>query len=235
MKRFLAWTLALVLALALAGCSGSSVLSKVQDIMQNADDKDDTPAVSTPATTAPAASTPAASTPAASAPAATAPAASTPAASSDEWIGDKTDSERNEQSYYAGGVGDHMRTVFFEFTINSVEYPEAYGDITPADGNQLILADVTVRNVFPQTLPMSIYDFQIQWGEGDEDFGYQKKGLVGDNLMPDQYQLLRGATETYKLLYEVPAPVDPAKLSISYLEVWDDNTEGDVFFVYFVE
>lgn len=216
MKRFLAWTLALVLALALAGCSGSSV----QSMMQGADD-DDTPAASTPA----------ASTPAASAPAASTPAASVPAESSDEWIGDKTDSEREEQSYYSGRVGDHMRNIFFEYTINSVEYPDSYGDITPADGNQLILADVTVRNVFSQTLPMSIYDFQIQWGEGDEDFGYQAEGLTGDNLMPDQYQLLRGASESYKLLYEVPA--DATEFSISYLEVWDDNTEGDVFFVYF--
>lgn len=216
MKRFLAWTLALVLALALAGCSGSSV----QSMMQGADD-DDTPAASAPAASAPAASTPAAST----------PAASVPAESSDEWIGDKTDSEREEQSYYSGRVGDHMRNVFFEYTINSVEYPDSYGDITPADGNQLILADVTVRNVFSQTLPMSIYDFQIQWGEGDEDFGYQAEGLTGDNLMPDQYQLLRGASESYKLLYEVPA--DATEFSISYLEVWDDNTEGDVFFVYF--
>lgn len=216
MKRFLAWTLALVLALALAGCSGSSV----QSMMQGADD-DDTPAASTPAASAPAASTPAAST----------PAASVPAESSDEWIGDKTDSEREEQSYYSGRVGDHMRNVFFEYTVNSVEYPDSYGDITPADGNQLILADVTVRNVFSQTLPMSIYDFQIQWGEGDKDFGYQAEGLAGDNLMPDQYQLLRGASESYKLLYEVPA--DTTEFSISYLEVWDDNTEGDVFFVYF--
>lgn len=216
MKRFLAWTLALVLALALAGCSGSSV----QSMMQGADD-DDTPAASTPAASAPAASTPAAST----------PAASVPAESSDEWIGDKTDSEREEQSYYSGRVGDHMRNVFFEYTVNSVEYPDSYGDITPADGNQLILADVTVRNVFSQTLPMSIYDFQIQWGDGDQDFDYQAEGLTGDNLMPDQYQLLRGASESYKLLYEVPA--DATEFSISYLEVWDDNTEGDVFFVYF--
>lgn len=217
MKRILAWTLALVLALALAGCSGSSV----QSMMQGADDKEDMPAASAPA----------ASTPQASIPEASAPAASTPAASSDEWIGDKTDSERGEQSYYAGRVGDHMRNVFFEFTVNSVEYPDAYGNITPAAGNQLILADVSVRNVFSQTLPMSIYDFQVQWGEGDEDFGYQAEGLVGDNLMPDQYQLLRGASESYKLLYEVPA--DATEFSISYLEVWDDNTEGDVFFVYF--
>lgn len=211
MKRFLAWTLALVLALALAGCSGSNV----QSMMQGSDDNDDTPAASTPA-----ASTPAAST----------PAASTPSGSSDEWIGRKSESD---DGYFSGRIGDHMRTVFFEFTVNSVEYPEAYGDITPADGNQLVLADVTVRNVFSQTLPMSIYDFQIQWGDGDQDFGYQAEGLVGDNLMPDQYQLLRGASESYKLLYEIPADADPNKLSISYLEVWDDNTEGDVFFVYF--
>lgn len=216
MKRFLAWTLALVLALALAGCSGSNV----QSMMQGSDDNDDTPAASTPA----------ASTPAASAPAASTPAASTPSGSSDEWIGRKSESD---DGYFSGRIGDHMRTVFFEFTVNSVEYPEAYGDITPADGNQLVLADVTVRNVFSQTLPMSIYDFQIQWGEGDEDFGYQAEGLTGDNLMPDQYQLLRGASESYKLLYEIPADADPNKLSISYLEVWDDNTEGDVFFVYF--
>ena len=198
MKRFLAWTLALCLALALAGCSGSNV----QSMMQGSDGNS-TPAVSTPA-------------------------ASTPAASSDEWIGRKSESD---DGYFSGRIGDRMRNVFFEYTVNSVEYPESYGDITPAEGNQLIVADVTVRNVFSQTLPMSIYDFQIQWGDGDQDFGYQEEGLAGDNLMPDQYQLMRGASETYKLVYQVPA--DATEFSISYLEVWEDNTEGDVFFVYF--
>lgn len=216
MKRFLAWTLALVLALALAGCSGSNV----QSMMQGSDDNDDTPAASTPAASTPAASTPAAST----------PAASTPSEPSGEWIGRKSE---DDPPYFDGRIGDRMRTVFFEFTVNSVEYPDSYGDITPADGNQLVVADVTVRNVFSQTLPMSIYDFQIQWGDGDQDYGYQEEGLTGDNLMPDQWQLMRGASETYKLLYEIPADADPNKLSISYLEVWEDNTQGDVFFVYF--
>lgn len=167
MKRFLAWTLALVLALALAGCSGSNV----QSMMQGSDDN------------------------------------------------------------FEGRIGDRMRNVFFEYTVNSVDYPASYGDITPADGNQLVVADVTVRNVFSQTLPMSIYDFQIQWGDGDQDYGYQEEGLTGDNLMPDQWQLMRGAAETYKLVFQVPA--DATEFSISYLEVWEDNTQGDVFFVYF--
>lgn len=214
MKRFLAWTLALVLALALAGCSGSNV----QSMMQGSDDNDDTPAASTPAASTPAASTPAAST----------PAASTPSEPSGEWIGRKSE---DDPAYFKGRIGDRMRNVFFEYTVNSVDYPASYGDITPADGNQLVVADVTVRNVFSQTLPMSIYDFQIQWGDGDEDYGYQEEGLTGDNLMPDQWQLMRGAAETYKLVFQVPA--DATEFSISYLEVWEDNTQGDVFFVYF--
>ena len=203
MKKLLALALAAVMVFCLAACGGSG-------------------------SSAPAASTPAASTPAASAPAASTPAASTPSGSSDEWIGRKSESD---DGYFSGRIGDHMRNVFFEYTVNSVDYPASYGDITPADGNQLLVADVTVRNVFSQTLPMSIYDFQIQWGDGDQDFGYQEEGLTGDNLMPDQWQLMRGASETYKLVYQVPA--DATEFSISYLEVWEDNTEGDVFFVYF--
>ena len=214
MKRFLAWTLALVLALALAGCSGSNV----QSMMQGSDDNDDTPAASTPA----------ASTPAASAPAASTPAASTPSEPSGEWIGRKSE---DDPAYFEGRIGDRMRNVFFEYTVNSVDYPASYGDITPADGNQLVVADVTVRNVFSQTLPMSIYDFQIQWGDGDQDYGSQEAGLPGDNLMPDQFFNEPATTETYKLVFQVPA--DATEFSISYLEVWEDNTQGDVFFVYF--
>lgn len=204
MKRFLALTLALALALVLAACSGSNVQSMMQDSGSSS---------STP-------SAPADSTPASSAPDAP--------AEDGGWIGRTSESD---PGYFEGRMGDRMRNVFFEYTVNSVDFPESYEGITAADGNQLLVANVTVKNVFSQNLPMSFYDFQIQWGDGDQDFGYQSEEVSGGNLMPVEYEIKRADSVTYDILYEVPA--DATEFSISYLEIWSDNTEGDVFFVYF--
>ena len=153
MKRFLALTLALALALVLAACSGSNVQSMMQDSGSSSTAQDNTPADSTPAQD---------NTPAA-------PVDNNYIGRPEEDMGVHTD----DATYFEGRMGDHMRNVFFEYTVNSVDFPDSYEGITASDGNQLLVANVTVKNVFSQNLPMSFYDFQIQWGDGDRDFGYQ--------------------------------------------------------------
>lgn len=143
-----------------------------------------------------------------------------------------------------GRVGDIMETYFFNFTVNSAYLCTEYEGYVPADGSVLLAADVTVKNTFNKSIEMYDTDFQIQWGDGDEDYGYpitidmetgEELDPVSDEQLPGTYNLGVNAERSGLLVYEVPA--DNVDFSISHLELFDDGSdeseEGDVYFVYF--
>lgn len=159
---------------------------------------------------------------------------STPASSAPQApqsAGSENTNGADEDYYHEGRMGDVMSNVFFDFTVDSAQWVDEYNGYTAAEGNALVDTVITVKNTFGEALPMSIYDFQIQWGAGDEDYGYQKEEWEGGELMPTQWEIKPAQTVTYHVVYEVPA--DTTDFSISYLELFDDESEGNVFFVYF--
>lgn len=134
--------------------------------------------------------------------------------------------------YYEGRIGDTMKNEFFEYTVLKANYINEYAGYKPAAGNVLVDTVIRVKNVFGETIPMFNMDFQIQWGDGDEDYGFGVEALYGEEgIMPDSYDLGRAETVEYHIVYEVPEGTN--EYSISYLEVYDDDSTGDVFFVYF--
>lgn len=148
------------------------------------------------------------------------------------------------QSASEGRVGDTMETYFFDFTVNSAYICTEYEGYMPAEGNHLMVADVTVKNTGRSSIEMYDWDFQVQWGDGDEDYGYpisidtetgEDLGTVSDEQLPGTYSLGVNEERSGLLVYEVPA--GNADFSISYLELFDDGSEegeeGDVYFVYF--
>lgn len=139
-----------------------------------------------------------------------------------------------EDGYAEGEVGTTFRTVFFDYSVDSVAYPSDYEGYVPADGYQLLDVVVSIKNTFGEALPMFNSDFQIQWhdlGNGSDDYDY---GVVMDGsstVMPDEYTLEKGDKCTYHIIFEVPA--EAKEFSVSFLELFDNDTEGDLFFTYF--
>lgn len=133
-----------------------------------------------------------------------------------------------------GEIGTTFRTAFFDYSVDSVDYPSEYEGYTPANGMQLLDVVITIKNTFGEELPMYNSDFQIQWhdlgdGDNDYDFGIEMDG--SSTVMPSEYPLAKGDSCTYHIIYEVPA--EAKKFSVSYLEFFADNSEGDVFFTFF--
>lgn len=71
-----------------------------------------------------------------------------------------------------GRTGDTMETYFFDFTVNSAYLTSDYAGHTPAEGNVLLVADITVKNTFQQSIEMYDTDFQVQWDDGDDAYAY---------------------------------------------------------------
>ena len=144
-----------------------------------------------------------------------------------------------------GRVEDTMETYFFDFTVNSAYLTNEYEGYTPAEGNTLLVAGITVKNTFQESIEMYDTDFQAQWGDdSDEAFSipittdmatYTELDPIGENQLPGTYTLAVDEERTGELVYEVPA--GNVDFSISYLELFEDGTEegeeGDTFFVYF--
>ena len=144
-----------------------------------------------------------------------------------------------------GRVDDTMETYFFDFTVNGAYLTNDYEGYTPAEGNTLLVADITVKNTFQESIEMYDVDFQAQWGEEGEDAyaypittdmeTYTELDPVGENQLPGTYPMAVDEERNGELVYEVPA--GHVDFSISYLEQFVDDageeSTGEVYFVYF--
>ena len=147
----------------------------------------------------------------------------------------------SEGGYGEGRLGDTMQTYFFDYTVNSAYTCAEFAGTTPAEGSMFLVADVTVRNTDTRSIEMYDTDFQAQWGsDGEEDFRvpitYDTENQMDlptltDEQLPSTYTLAVDEERTGLLVYEVPAGFQD--FSISYQEIFSDDSYGDTFFVFF--
>lgn len=179
------------------------------------------------------------SAPDSSAPDSSAPDSSTAAEAPAE--SDPGETISSEDGYGEGRLGDTMQTYFFDYTVNSAYTCTEFAGTTPAEGSMFLVADVTVRNTDNRSIEMYDTDFQAQWGsDGEEDFRvpitYDTENQMDlptltDEQLPSTYTLAVDEERTGLLVYEVPAGFQD--FSISYQEMFSDDSYGDTFFVFF--
>jgi hypothetical protein len=155
-----------------------------------------------------------------------APAASGSAAQSGSAVASASGSSEDAATVTDGFLGDTMATAFFEFSVDSAESVATYESYTAAEGNQLIVVTMTIHNTDTYSMPMYDDDFQIQWGDGDEDYGFPVAGTLCSD-----FEIPINGTKSGDLVFEVPT--DAKDLSVAFQEFFDDDSEGDSFFVYF--
>ncbi len=149
--------------------------------------------------------------------------------------GSNNSGSQDDDGYQEGGdwgyIGDVMHTYWFDFTVDDAYTCAEYEGYTASEGKQLVVATLSLQNTFPQSLPMSQTDFQIQWGgEGDDDYEWPISA-VSEAQFPDEYTLAINESRTGVVVYEVPEGT--SDFSISFGEYFEDESEGDVYFVYF--
>lgn len=126
-------------------------------------------------------------------------------------------------------AGETVSTVLFDFTVSDPETLDSYTGIDIPDGQKLVQMFLKVSNTSDQTYTMFAEDFQIQWGEGDDDFGTCLEA-VDDYMMPYSYQLDPG--KTYSGMMLVLVPENCTQLTVAYQEM---KASGDKATAYFVE
>lgn len=149
--------------------------------------------------------------------------------------GSNNSGSQDNDGYQEGGdwgyIGDVMHTYWFDFTVDDAYTCAEYEGYTASEGKQLVVATLSLKNTFLQSLPMSQTDFQIQWGgEGDDDYEWPISA-VSEAQLPDEYTLAINESRSGVVVYEVPAGT--SDFSISFGEYFEDKSEGDVYFIYF--
>lgn len=145
--------------------------------------------------------------------------------------------EEEGKKYINAKLGDVVETAFFEFSVDSVRRESEYHGLTPSEGKEFIVVDMSIENLLTSSIPMSDFDFQIQWGdEADDAYAYpitaEDAGLiVSDEQFPNEYELGISEEKNGELIYEVPTGYKD--FSVSYQEYFADDSEGDVYFIYF--
>lgn len=138
------------------------------------------------------------------------------------------------------GFGATMKTYFFNYQVDSAYVCGEFEGYKPAEGNQLLVASVTIKNTFNEEIEMYDTDFQAQWGEEGEEafslpitFDGTEEGLdpLTDEQLPGIYPLAKGESRSGLLIFEVPE--GKQDFSISYMEAFDDDSTGETFFVNF--
>ena len=99
------------------------------------------------------------------------------AGAADDWVQNDeniTATKLDDGSYYyEGRIGSTMKTAWFNYSIDDAYYTtDEIGGYTPAAGNELVVVEFTIKNTFGQTVPMSNWDFDLEWGDGDDDYAY---------------------------------------------------------------
>lgn len=133
-----------------------------------------------------------------------------------------------EEGVYYGELGDMMRNEFFDFIVEDVELTDTFGGYTAKEGMRLLCVTVKETNTFDDALPMFDTDFVLTW-ETTESLIYPLVNLNDKDVMPEEFELAKGKSVTYKLVFEVPS--EESEFLFIYLEEFDTEETGDFFVV----
>ena len=144
----------------------------------------------------------------------------------------------NNDGLAKGQLGDTLRNSFFDFKVNSAYLTDKYEGYTAMEGYEFLVAEVTVKNIFGESIIMYDTDFQVQWSSDAEDAYdwpitlYLAEGEnLGNDVLPAEYDLTKDESCTGLLVYEVP--MGEQEFSIAYQEIFEDESVGNIFFVNF--
>ncbi len=145
------------------------------------------------------------------------------------------ENEDGTYTYEAMGYGTAVETDWFNYAVTDAYYVDASSlpdGTVPAD-HACLAVEMVIKNTFRGSVDMYYSDFQIQWGAGDDDYDYplEENSAFGEDQFPDEYKLSIGETRTGVLYFSVPEGC--SDVCIAFMETYDDETTGDVFFNYF--
>ena len=127
-------------------------------------------------------------------------------------------------------LGEEGSTAFFDFAVKEVSTCLGHEGRLAASGYRLILVELELENSTSYELPMGRYDFRLFWGNGEETAVYPMEQFCEEQF-PDEYAIPAREETEGLLVFQVPE--EQKNLALGYLEIFEDDHQGDAYFVYF--
>ena len=127
-------------------------------------------------------------------------------------------------------MDERADTAFFEYEVVAASAHSVYNGVHARPEYRLVVVDLTIENTEEYTLPMSRYDFRLQWGAGAEEYVYPLACYCTSQL-PDEYDIPQGEELRGELIFQVPEKIQD--MALGYLEIFEDEHQGDAHFIYF--
>lgn len=130
---------------------------------------------------------------------------------------------------YSADAEGYVQTQFFKFKVNSsyIAY-DVDGYIPNNEGFTHLGVNVNLVNTTDDSIPIGTYDFTLKWGDGGED---EITYALDDEFTTGQYpidtSLASGASASGYVYFIVPD--DVTDFSFEYLEIYEDDFEGNTF------
>lgn len=121
-------------------------------------------------------------------------------------------------------LGDTVSTAWFDYTVTGVESTEEYGGYISAEGEQLVVVELTLKSTYPQPVTMFDSDFQLSWADmSQDDTRCIPVEYYCQQQLPSEYELSAKESRSGVLVYQVPD--DQQTFYFTFQEIFDDGTE----------
>lgn len=138
-----------------------------------------------------------------------------------------------------GKVGEKIETYFYYFTVNNAYFTQQYGSYEAKKDRKLVVVNVTLENILSKSIAMSALEFQVQWGEGEEEFtsgitydldAHSEIDPVKDTQFPNTFSLDANEERTGDLVFEVPQ--ETTTIDFCTMDSFEDaSIEAGTYFV----
>ena len=105
---------------------------------------------------------------------------------------------------------------------------DSYNGIDIPEGDKLVQFHISVTNTSDSGFLIFKDDFQLQWGDGDSDFGVGFDA-VDDDMLAEVTGVSPGSTLEGNILVAVPQ--DTTTLTVAYQETYEDGSDANAYFV----
>ncbi len=130
-------------------------------------------------------------------------------------------------------MNEEQKNSFFALKVTEAYRHSSLGGYIPDEGYDFLAVKVYTRNIFTESIPMSCYDYNIRWGDGENEFaGAQSLDTAngyGYNDYPEETSLSIGGEKEGYIYFSIPK--DAADLRLEYIEVYEDDFEGSTFYI----
>ncbi len=130
-------------------------------------------------------------------------------------------------------MNEEQKNSFFALKVTEAYRHSSLGGYVPDEGHDFLAVKIYTRNTFTESIPMSCYDYNVRWGDGENDYA-EAQALdtvngYGYDDYPENTSLAIDRDKEGYVYFSIPK--DAIDLRLEYIELYEDDFEGSTFYI----